>query len=229
MNKLTLLVVTLSLPAAALAAPFEGKVDFALTSGRGQPQRMTYQLKGDKLRMELPTPQGKGTMLVDPAKKEMLMLMDEQRMYMVMAMPDVQAQAAEAASGDAQLEKTGQKEKIAGYEAEKYIVTHEGMKTELWLAEGLGTFMFGGGNPMMGGRGGRGAGPAMQGWERALAGKELFPLRVISRGKDGKETFKLEATSVQKQSLPDSLFTVPADYQKFDMGMMRGMMPGVGR
>ena len=80
------------------------------------------------------------------------------------------------------------------------------------------------GNPMAGGR--RGAASGAQGWERALAGKELFPLRVIGHDKGGKENFRMEATAINKQTLPDALFTPPADYQKLDMGgMMKGMMP----
>ena len=92
------------------------------------------------------------------------------------------------------------------------------------LAEGLGAFMApSGGNPMGGGRSGGGGGQA---WERALAGKELFPLRVVSLDKGGKQTFRMEATAIDRKSLPDSLFAPPAGYQKFDMGgMMKGMMP----
>lgn len=57
----------------------------------------------------------------------------------------------------------------------------------------------------------------------------MFPLRVVSTDKGSKETFRMEATEVKKESLPDSLFAPPADYQKFDMGgMMRGMgLPGM--
>jgi hypothetical protein len=95
----------------------------------------------------------------------------------------------------------------------------------MWLAEGLGTFMsFNQSNPMAGGRSGRGGAQPSQDWERALAGKELFPLRVVSKDKSGKDSFKMEATAINKQTLPDSLFTPPASYQKLDMGMMKGMM-----
>src|SRR5690606_21257588 len=114
--------------------------------------------------------------------------------------------------------------KILGYTATKYISTGDGTKTDLWLAEGLGTFMGFNTNPMAGGR--RKAAP--QAWERALAGKELFPLRVTGRDKSGRESFQLEVTAIDKTSLPDSLFVPPAGYQKFDMGgMMKGMLKGM--
>jgi hypothetical protein len=92
----------------------------------------------------------------------------------------------------------------------------------MWLAEGLGTFMAFNQNPMGGARGGS-TPPA---WERALAGKELFPLRVAGKDKAGKESFRMEVTAIEKTSLPDSMFTPPAGYQKLDMG---GMMKGFGR
>jgi hypothetical protein len=227
---LPFIVSALVAPSALLAAAFEGKVNFTITQGRDQPQQISYNLKGDKIRIEMPGQKAMGGLIIDPMKKETLVIMDEQKMYMVMAMPDVQAQAADAKQGDVKLEKTGEKEKILGYDAEKYISTYQDTKTEMWLAEGLGTFMsFNQGNPMSGGRRGRGT-PPSQDWERALAGKELFPLRVVSKDKSGKESFKMEATAINKQSLPDSLFTPPAGYQKLDMGgMMKGMIPGVGR
>ena len=137
---------------------------------------------------------------------------------------DVAAQAAAAKPGEVTLESTGEKTRILGYDAVKYVSTYQGAKTELWLAEGLGAFMApSSANPMGGGRPGGGAGQA---WERALAGKELFPLRVISFDQGGKQSFRMEATAIDRKSLPDSLFVPPAGYQKFDMGgMMKGMMP----
>jgi hypothetical protein len=225
MKKLFHVIVASALlaPAGVFAAAFEGKVSFAITAAREKPQQIVYNLKGNKIRIEMPGQKGMGGLIIDPLKKETLVIMDEQKMYMTMAMPDVEAQAAEAKPGEVTLEKTGEKEKILGYDAEKYISTYQGTKTEMWLAEGLGTFMSFNQESPMGGRRGSGAQSA-QAWERALAGKELFPLRVVSKGKDG---FKMEATAINKQSLPDSLFSPPAGYQKFDMGaMMKGMMPG---
>lgn len=224
-----LFVSALLAPAALLAASFEGKVNFKMNSGDGKSQDISYNIKGDKMRLEMPGMKGTGGVIVDMGKKEMTMLMDEQKMYMSMAMPDPAAAPASGKQEDVKLEKTGETEKILGHTATKYISSHEGTKTELWLAEGLGTFMMmSGANPMGGGR--RGSGPAPQSWERLLAGKDLFPLRVVGKDKSGKESFRMEATAIEKQSLPDSLFAPPAGYQKLDMGgMMKGMMPGIGR
>ncbi|MSU66562.1 MAG: DUF4412 domain-containing protein [Opitutus sp.] len=68
--------------------------------------------------------------------------------------------------------------------------------------------------------------PVPQGWERALNGLELFPLRVVTHEKDGKENFRMEVTAIEKQTLPDALFSAPAGYQKMDLGGMMGGLMG---
>ena len=220
-----LLASALLAPAAIFAASFEGKVSFKMTTGRGQGQEMHYNIKGDKIRMEMTGQKGMGGMIMDTSKKEMIMIMDEQKMYMTMQIPEAAAQAIEKKGENATLEKTSETEKILGYTATKYIATNQDTKTEMWLAEGLGKFTgFSNQNPMGGRRGGTAAAPA---WERALAGKELFPLRVVGLDKGGKENFRMEVTAINKESLPDTLFAPPAGYQKLDMGgMMKGMIPG---
>lgn len=221
----TLIVCVALAPVTVTAAGFEGRVAFKMSSARGQPQELSYQIKGDKIRVEMPGQKAMGGMIMDLTRKETTMLMDEQKMYMTMAMPEPAAAGQGKKGEDATLEKTGEKETILGHAAEKYVATSAEGKTDLWLAEGLGTFMMArGGGPMGGKRGG----DAPQAWERALAGKELFPLRVVGHDKDGKESFRMEVTALEKKSLPDTLFTPPAGYQKFDMGgMMKGMMPGM--
>jgi hypothetical protein len=229
-----LLVGALLAPGLLRAASFEGKVSFKMTTARGQVQEMNQSIKGDKMRIEMPSQKDMGGIIVDTAKRETTMIMDTQRMYMVMAMPDPASQPSGAARTEepGQLEKTGETEKILGYLAQKYVATQGDNKTELWLAEGIGAFMgFGnGGRGGMGGRKGGGGAPAPQAWEKALAGKDLFPLRVVTHDQGGKENFRMEVTAIEKQSLSDDLFAPPAGYQKMDMGgMMQGMggMPGM--
>src|SRR6188768_1365937 len=93
----------LLVPAALSAASFEGKVSFKMTSGKGQPQEINYSIKGDKVRIEMPGMKGSGGMIMDTKKKEMLMMMEEQKAYMVMALP---VDAVAKQSEDVNLEKT---------------------------------------------------------------------------------------------------------------------------
>lgn len=223
-----LLAGVLLAPAALLAATFEGKISFKATSGRDKGQEMSYSIKGAKMRMEMTGKNATGGMIIDTKQREMLIMMDSQKMYMTMALPDSAKEAINKRERDVSMEKTDQTEKILGYTATKYLITDRNTKSEVWLAEGLGTFMgMSSRNPMAGGRSSSSAAPA---WERVLEGKELFPLRIVGLDKAGKENSRMEVTAIKKESLPDSLFTPPADYQKFDMGgMMKGLIPGLGR
>lgn len=231
----SLLVAALLAPATliAAAAPFEGRVTFKMTPAGGVSQELRFAVKNGRSRVEIPNQQGMGALILDPAKREQIVMLEQQRMYMVMATPEVTTHGDAAKNDEAvTLTKTGETEKILGHTAEKYLATHKDETTELWLAEGLGSFVpFAGGNPMAGGRAGRGVPPQPKAWEKALAEKGAFPLRVVTRDANKRETFRLEATTVEAQSLPDTLFAPPADYRKLDMGgMINGMMPpGVGR
>jgi len=222
-----LLASALLVPAALSAAAFEGKVTMKMSASAKDkdPREIIYSIKGEKIRMEFPGQKNMGGMIMDRSTKEMMMIMTDQKMYMTMAIPETATDAIEKHNGDVKLEKTGETEKILGYTATKYIATSDGTSTDMWLAEGLGTFMSMSNNNPMNRRGGA---QPQQAWERALAGKELFPMRVVGHDKGGKESFRMEVTAVEKQSLPDSFFAPPEGYQKFDMGgMMGGMMKGI--
>lgn len=230
-----ILASTLLAPAALFAASFEGKVSYKLTTPREKPMEMHQSIKGDKMRTEMPGMKEGGSTILDAKKKEMIMLMDSEKMYMTMQIPEGEDLPG-GRGEDMKIEKTDVTEKILGYTATKYIATHDNTKSEMWLAEGIGSFQGmgssggGGGGGLFGGRKKSTSGPGAKSWEKALAGKDLFPLRVVELDKAGKERFRMEVTAIKKESLPDSLFTPPADYQKFDMGgMMKGLIPGLGR
>lgn len=234
MKKLSLLLLACALvsPVALLASSFEGKVRFKITTGKNA-QDMDYKVKDGLARIDVQTKDATASLIMDPTKQEVIILMLEQKMYMV------QSIAAKAGSttgsvdtSQISFEKTSTTEKILGYDCTKYITTNKDSTSEIWATEELGTFMgtgpgAGGGGMFGGRRGGGGGGASAQAWEAAIAGKNFFPLRVVSKNSSGKETTRMEATAVEKASLPASDFAPPAGFQKFDMGaMMRGMIPG---
>lgn len=210
------LLSALSLP--GLAAVFEGKVSLAMTSGKNT-QVIDYALKEGAMRMEIAAEGGKFSSIVDLNKREMIMLMPEQKMYMVMPFKEaVETVIKESELKQHNIEKTGRTDTILGYKVEEYISKDKNATTEIWIAEGLGTFMgLSGGDGPMGGR----RRSTAQSWETAFKGKPGFPLRVISRDGRSKETFKMEATKIEPGKLPASLFVPPSDYQRFQM-------PGLG-
>jgi hypothetical protein len=210
-------------PAVFAADPFEGRITLNLTSGQGRPQTLDLAMKGRLQRVDMKVEGMAVGSIIDLDKRQVTVLMPDQQMFMLMALPP-EAQAAEKQAQEGKLEKSGKTEKILGYLCQLFTLKADGKTTELWLAEGLGSFvgLGAGGNPM------GGPPPPKAAWEQALAGVAGFPLRVVEKDAGGKELFRLEATKVDKSAQPAALFAPPAGYQKFDMGaMMQGLPPGM--
>jgi hypothetical protein len=212
-------------PAAVFAASFEGKITMKMSGPKGAPSALTFSVKEGFSRTDLGSGGGpNAAIIIDAAKQEMTMLMLDQKMYMTQAMPKPTAVAAgttESAAGSG-FEITTTKEKILGYDCVKYVTKSKEGTSQIWVTDQLGTFLGFGAPAAGGGRGGPGGGaPAPQGWEAAITGKGVFPLRVVTT--DGaKETFRLEATNVEKISIPAAAFYAPSDFQNLS-AMLKGM------
>lgn len=205
------------------ATAFEGRVTLAISGGKGRTMPITYSMKGTLVRMDIEAEGHAMASIINLGKKEMLMLMPGQQMYMVMPMQDAVGNAVnDAELKQHNIEKTGRTDTILGYKCEEYVSKDRSTTTEIWIAEGLGTFMgLGGGNPMMGG----GRGRSSAGWEKAFKGKPGFPMRVVTRDAKSAETFKMEVTKIEPGAVPDSQFQPPAGFQKFPMPGLGGLNP----
>lgn len=212
------------------AGAFEGKVTLTMTGDRGKPMDMHYSMKGDRVRTDIDAEGHEMSMIMDLPKLEMIILMAEQKMYMVRPLPKPDQQSMEkhdSKAANIDINRTGKTETILGYKADQLLITDKdkGGVTELWVAPDLGNFMGlanSGGSPF----GGRKQSANAAKWEEALKGsKGGFPLRVISHDAKGKETFRMEAKKIEPGPLPDSLFAPPAGYQKFEMPNMGGLNP----
>jgi hypothetical protein len=224
------LAVGALLAASQLSAAFEGKVTLAMTAEKGRTTNMDYAMKGQKIRMDMDGGGHQVASIMDLEKMEMLVLMPEQNMYMVMPMKKPVEKAMEkAGESTADVEVTGKTETILGYKCNQILVKDKGSVTEVWMAEGLGTFMgmgSPGGGGGMGAMFGRGKTPSAAKWEEVMKEKGGFPLRTITRDAKGRETMKMEATKIDTSKQPDSLFAPPAGYQKFEMPNMGGLFKG---
>ncbi len=221
-TRILFLLAGLTAATASLSAQaFEGRVAMTVKDGSSKPVAMSYAMKKDLIRVDIKADKGESaSSIMNFAKKEMIMLMPSEKMYMVMPMQDVTDTAKSAAENVSPLEKTSETEVILGYTCTKYITRDKDTVTEIWAAEGIGMFAgMGATNPMK---------PvARNAWEAELVEKGFFPLRVIGKNARGREQFRLDVTSVEKQSLPDSVFTAPEGYERFEMGGgMRDMMKG---
>lgn len=207
---------------------FEGKVDIKTTEGEGPKAKelstMSYRMKGEKMRMDFGNPdsgskkkkkrsEGTGAMIFDFKKKEMVVMMDEEKMYMVRTLPEDLAENAKKKKDDAEFKATGRKEKIAGVEAEEYSGKSGGYFMEVWVTKEMGRFM------SQQGAEGKGAG-----LDAFMQKESFFPLRTIMRKKaDGPEELRTEVIAIDRSKQDDALFTPPGDYKKFEMPAMPGM------
>jgi len=225
MKTLLSLIFSLAIASSAFAVEmFEGRVKMRFTSD-GKSNDIGYATKGAKIRMEMDTKKGAGASIMDFKANEMIVLMPEQKTYMAMSTKDsgVSEKIAEASS-ETTMEKTAETVTILGYKATKYLAKNKDQKEpiEIWATEGLGSFI-------APGDAGPGAGKRTSApWEREMREKGFFPLKTIMKDKRGRVS-TMEVVSLEKVSLPDSLFVPPADYQKFTMpGGLGNLIPGFG-
>lgn len=210
-------------PTLFSAENFEGRIKMTMSGPGGASVPTTFSIKPGFTRMDMEMQGMTMATIIDQAKNTAYMLMPQQQMYMVREIPKADEKADKGAD-DVTVDKTNEHAKIAGYDTTKYIVKSKDSTSEVWVTDQLGTFT----GMNTGGPGARRS-SAGQAWEKAFRGKSAFPLRVVAKMDDGQE-FRMEATSVEKTSIPASEFEPPAGWQKMDMGMMQGMgrgMPGM--
>lgn len=219
----------LAVPVLPAAPQFEGRIVYELREGRRPPMPLTYFITDGRVRMELQNDTRHAesfASIVNFEKKEMIILMPSEKMYMTMTV-DVAEIVEEVMDKEPtpNFEKTGATEVIAGHECAQYIFRDGREVTELWVTSGLGRFF--------GHAGGRGLRPGqkreLSAWEREILEKGLFPLRTISRNSRGVETSRMEATLVSREKLDAALFEPPADFKKFELpnlgDLLRGARP----
>jgi Domain of unknown function (DUF4412) len=217
-------ILSLTCAEAAHAADFEGVIHMRNTS-KNRTSEFDWYAKGDKGRMEIQAQDGRKMFwIMDGKNRRMIMPMPEQKMYHEISLGDGEAMEAVP---DFEFVRTGKTETIAGHTCEIILIKDKKTNktnSEVCVAKGLGAFMATGDM----GRPGQRAEPAWVKQFREQFKEGGFPLRTIMRHDDGSEETRMEVTTVEKKRLDDALFTVPADYKKFDMAeMMRGKgMPG---
>ena len=207
-------------PASAIAASFEGRIKMKMQPAKGEPQIMSYAVKGQRLRMEMPSDEETMVSLLDWEKREMSVLMPDQTMYMVIELKDVPAMdQIDKSAENTTLEKTSETARIVGRDTTKYIAREGKNVTDLWLAPDIGSwFNMGGGEGMQGKK--------LSDWEKEIIAKGLFPLRMITYDQKSKPTMTMEVVELTPQKLDDSLFVPPAGYTRFSMG---NMLQGLGK
>ena len=213
-----LLFCLLLAPAAIFGSSFEGKIRVSAKSPkRDQPAFVDYSIKEGLLRMDMTSADGSTSYISiwNMNKHELTNLMPDKQAYIAIKTADIPT-VAQAEAPHVQFEKTGGTETILGYPTTKYLYkdTVHGTSSEVWAAEGLGTFM-----TVRSAVSNHGI---MSPLEKELAARGVFPLRIINHNSSGAETSRVEAVSIDKKTIPDDTFTVPSDYHPFDPGELPG-------
>jgi hypothetical protein len=185
---------------------FEGKVTFNVFDD-GASHTMQYYIKGSKFRIDTQERDEKGIVIMDPSTKQFMIIMPEQKMYMTMPIPEVETNSDYMSKNkDAEFEKTGETKEILGLTAEKWTFKSGNDQGEAWMAKGLGSFkLFD--NPMQ---------KDKPEWQKEIGEEGYFPLEVYDNGKK-----VYEVTNIEKQSLDNSMFEAPAEYQKMNVPTMQ--------
>jgi hypothetical protein len=213
-----ILVAGAMAPLAHAQGSFEGVINATMT-GREGPMPVTITTKGDKTRMDMTAPAGRGpggqmSFIMNSDDHTSLMLMHSQKMYV--QMKGVNTDSIRNTKLPKQFEKTGKTETVAGIKCDDYhAVDENGREATLCAAPGMGSWVF-----AMGGR--RPGASNMPAWAQELVRKGFFLLKVTGENSDGTPV-SMEVTKVEKKSVPDSEFQAPSDYKA-----MSGMGGGMG-
>jgi hypothetical protein len=194
---------------------FTGEVKMRMSESEGRAFDISYLVKDNLIRFGTDMEGQKMGIIFNSEKNVMLMIMDEQKMYMEMPMDMINKQMDKKGNNTDSENKftaTGETKEIIGYASEKWLYEDEKNKAEVWLTKDIGKFKF-----FEGGLGGM---QKTEGWQSSIEKSGSFPVLVINRDKSGNELNRLEVLSVEKKELDDILFTVPSGYKKFDMPKM---------
>ncbi len=195
---------------------FEGYVKFISEFADEESEQllkidMDYYIKKDKFRVEIKGGEGTSVMLIN--KDRSVMLMPQANMYMEFPNEIDEPLGNKEDENEFAAARTGQKKTILGYECELYIFKEEESILEIWATDELGFFMFAA-NPME---------------QSQISNKYFvdgfFPLQIIIKDKIGTGNGKVEVVKIEKQSVADSMFEIPAGYSKMTMPSYE--MPGM--
>lgn len=211
----------------ALGQPhFEGIIESinTTTDERGKPQRftMTMHIKRDMVRIQnSPIGSSPGsTMIYRGDIKVVWMLNEEDKSYFEIHQDEQPEQIYSPSGANASqpvVRRTGKKKQVLGYACDQVVVSIDNLKTEIWATKSLGhvystiSKVLGGENTAPG-----------EGWENKIMKMGYYPL-IASTTSEGKVLESQEVTKIEKKSLPQGIFELPAGFKKQSTG---GMMDG---
>ena len=206
---------------ARAAGNFEGEVDMKMTRPNSdKTMMMQYFVKGNKMRTQMEGKEGmSGGGIFDWQSHEMIILMDKQKMYMVSDLHPEKFTYGK--DHHFKMTKTGKTLDILGYTCREYDYESDNNSGKVWLASGIGNWWA----SEMAAQSEK-LSSEQKSMVNLVVAQKLFPMKWETNDKSGKVMGDGEVVKIEKKSLSSSLFEVPADYKKFDMGAMRNHTSG---
>jgi hypothetical protein len=181
-----------------------------------------YSIKGVRNRIETLSSQDSAIVLLDSSSSTTTTLFPQAKSYVTMSWVEMAEEMAKEAGEDSSIvfpkvTSTGETETIAGFNCRHWLIG-DSQDLDVCMAKGLG--YYGGGS---GGILDKLKDPELR--EKAKAQLDAnpefakfveggaFPLKVAVI-ENGRPRIIMEVTRIERKSLDDTLFTVPADYQK---------------
>ncbi len=210
-------------PLSIRAGEFEGVLHMTMSHmASGGASAMDWYLKGDKARVEMSRGEGqKNVMIFDAQSRIMQMAMPGQKSYMEISMGGDRGEHLKDALEKQSVERTGKTDKIAGYSCEVWRIMDKEtnrLKNDICVAKGFGkaaTFWIDPKDMR------RSSQPA---WVKQLIEEGGFGLRSVHYDAQGKESSRMEVTSIDKKRLDAGLFAFPSDWPRHDMSGMQERM-----
>ena len=196
------------LGALASLVAFEGEIDMSMTMAMAPATGMTasFEMKGMKMRTET---KGLGSFvsITDAEAKKSWTIDNTAHTYTEIDLAKLSSTpSVPGVKSTAKARNLGRSDKVAGYSCDLWEVADTTMTTELCLASGLSMLALGLSGPFSMFAKGDDA------WSQVLS--HGFPLRMVMSDPSGRPMMKMEASRIDKKSIPDSEFTVPAGYTK---------------
>jgi hypothetical protein len=210
-------------PLSVTAGDFEGILHMSMIhqSADGT-STMDWYLKGDKARVEMFRGQGlKNVMIVNAQSRTMQMGIPGQKAYMEFSLGGERGEHLADALEKQEVTRTGKTDKIAGYSCEIWRITDKEsnhLKSDICVGKGFGKAASFWIDPKEMKR------SSQPSWVKQLVEEGGVGLRSIHYDEAGKESSRMEVTSVERKPLDAGLFFFPPDWVKQDMAGMQDRM-----
>jgi len=214
------------LAAVPAFADFEGVMDMKITVTDKDGNKMgggtasvAISKTGERNEVKMETPMGPMNMVMLHRTENpdvTYRINDANKTYSEMDLAKAREMAAKNQDNETYTVKKLGEEKVLGYKAQHVLVGHKDSTNEMWITKDImdyDTFA------KLQARQGRGGNEEAISKALKEAGADGVPLKSVMNSPDGGKAV-MEVTSVEKKSLPASMFQLPEGYTKSAGGMM---------